>query len=288
MRIGEVARLARVSARTIRHYHRIGALPEPPRTPGGYREYDVADLVRIARIAFLSESGVPLRDVPALLDGGNGSGSGAGGGGGAGSGGDDEARTLTADLDALRAHIDARIERLTIQRARLDVIAERAAAGLPPGLLPAAVARALDACRAEAAGDPALLALLDRERDLLDLLALSADVPTALADSYAAIGRDPARRAAYLDLLAGFHALEGRPVAEAEDEIARLVQTLSADPALRDLCASPSPGATSRGTDAGPDTDGPTAEQLLPDPAQREVVRRALEELAPDAGGTDR
>lgn len=243
MRIGEVARLARVSARTIRHYHRIGALPEPPRTPGGYREYDVADLVRIARIAFLSESGVPLRDVPALLDGGNGSGSGAGGGGGAGSGGDDEARTLTADLDALRAHIDARIERLTLQRARLDVIAERAAAGLPPGLLPAAVARALDACRAEAADDPALLALLDRERDLLDLLALSADVPTALADSYAAIGRDPARRAAYLDLLAGFHALEGRPVAEAEHEIARLVETLSADPALRDLLAPPSPGA---------------------------------------------
>lgn len=282
MRIGEVARLARVSARTIRHYHRIGALPEPPRTPGGYREYDVADLVRIARIAFLSESGVPLRDVPALLDGGSAGESG----GGAGSGGDDDARTLTADLDALRAHIDARIERFTLQRARLDVIADRAAAGLPPGLLPAEVARALDACQAEAADDPALLALLDRERDLLDLLALSADVPAALADSYAAIGRDPARRAAYLDLLAGFHALEGRPVAEAEDEIARLVQTLSADPALRALFASPPPGAPEADTDT--DAVGPTAEQLLPDPAQREVVRRVLEELAPDAGGADR
>lgn len=260
MRIGEVARLARVSARTIRHYHRIGALPEPPRTPGGYREYDVADLVRIVRIAFLSASGVPLRDVPALLDGGP--------------------SPLAADLDALRADIDARIEALTLQRARLDVIAERATAGLPPGLLPAPVARALDACRDDAAGDPALLALIDRERDLLDLLALSADFPAVVADSYVAIGHDPRRRAAYLDLLAGFHALEGRPVAEAEEEIARLVVTLTADPALRQLLAASPPGAD--------DADGPTPEQLIPDPAQREVVRRVLAALAPDSEGADR
>ncbi|MFL0580882.1 MerR family transcriptional regulator [Dietzia sp. 179-F 9C3 NHS] len=265
MRIGEVARLARVSARTIRHYHRIGALPEPPRTPGGYREYDVADLVRIVRIAFLSDSGVPLRDVRAHLD-----------------------SSASTDLDALRAHIDARIQRLTLQRARLDAIAERAAAGLPPGLLPAEVARALDACRADAARrpDPAeLLALIDRERDLLDLLALSTDFPEVLAESYARIGSETARRAAYLDLLAGFHALEGRPVADAEDEITRLADTLAADPALRVLLASPPPGPDH---DADDDSAGPTPEQLLPDPAQREVVRRVLAAAAADEGGRDR
>ena len=40
MRSGEVARLAGVSVRTLRHYHQIGVLPEPHRRGGGYRDYD--------------------------------------------------------------------------------------------------------------------------------------------------------------------------------------------------------------------------------------------------------
>lgn len=39
MRSGELAELAGVSVRTLRHYHRIGLLPEPPRTSAGYRTY---------------------------------------------------------------------------------------------------------------------------------------------------------------------------------------------------------------------------------------------------------
>ena len=46
----ELAELAGVTVRTLRHYHQIGLLPEPPRSTGGYRRYNVSDLVRLLRI----------------------------------------------------------------------------------------------------------------------------------------------------------------------------------------------------------------------------------------------
>ncbi|HJC30199.1 MAG TPA: MerR family transcriptional regulator [Candidatus Dietzia intestinipullorum] len=257
MRIGEIARLAGVSARSIRHYHRLGVLAEPPRTGGGYRDYAVADLARIARIAFLSGSGVPLREIGALLEGSD--------------------ADPAADLAALRDGIDQRIADLTRQRERLDVIARRAAEGLPPGLLPESVTRALDFCRADAAGDAELSALLDREHDMLDLVALQGDFPEALSRSYSALAADPERRRAYLDMLAGFHRIEGRRPAAVESEIATLVDSLLADADLRALVAGAPPDA-GESADASP-SDGPTLEQLLPDPAQREVLRRTLTAL---------
>ncbi|WP_260615593.1 MerR family DNA-binding transcriptional regulator [Microbispora sp. KK1-11] len=42
MRIGELAALAGVSTRTVRHYHHLGVLPEPP------VRYDEKRLVRLA------------------------------------------------------------------------------------------------------------------------------------------------------------------------------------------------------------------------------------------------
>ena len=280
MRIGEVAQIVGISARSIRHYHRLGVLAEPDRTSGGYREYGVADLARIARIAFLSSSGVPLREVATLLEAETG-------GAGDSDGGDpakhDPAADPTADLAAIRDGIDEQIAQLTRQRDRLDVIAQRAAAGLPPGLLPEPVARALETCRAEAAGDPELAALLDRERDLLDLVGLSGAFPDALAASYVAIGADPGRRRAYLDMLAGFQRIEGRRPADVEPEIKRLVDALLSDADLRALVSGPPPAsdhpAASSEPDRPADRTGPTLDQLLPDPAQREVLRRTLTAL---------
>ena len=256
MRIGEIARLTGVSARSIRHYHRLGILDEPARTPGGYRQYDVADLARIARIAFLSDSGVPLREIGSLLEPGP--------------------RDPATDLDALRAGIDDRIAELTRQRRRLDVVAERVAAGLPPGLLPEPVSRALDVCRADAADDPGLVALVDRERDLLDLLALSgAEFPAPLVSSYTAMADDPGRRRSYLDLLTGFHQIEGQPPWRVEHEIARLAGALVSDPDLRALIAGSGVDDHRPATAAAE----PTLDQLVSDPAQREVVRRVLDAL---------
>ncbi|MCD2262891.1 MerR family transcriptional regulator [Dietzia aurantiaca] len=282
MRIGEVAQIVGISARSIRHYHRLGVMAEPARTTGGYREYDVADLARIARIAFLSSCGVPLREVAALLEAETGGASTSGS-----NGGDpaphEPAADAAADLAAIRDGIDEQIAQLTRQRDRLDVIAQRAAAGLPPGLLPEPVARALETCRAEAAADPELAALLDSERDLLDLVALHGDFPGALAASYGAIGADAGRRRAYLDLLAGFQRIEGRRPADVEPEITRLVDALLSDADLRALVAGPTPAADSPTPSSEPnrpaDRTGPTLDQLLPDPAQREVLRRTLTAL---------
>lgn len=276
MRIGEVAQLTGVSARSIRNYHRVGALAEPARTPGGYRSYTVADLVRVAHIAFLSSSGVPLREVSAILDA-----DGHRKRGGSESPADTGLSGAMADLDALRAGIDQRIADLTQQRRRLDLLAERFAAGLPPGLLPREVSRALDLCRAEAADDPDLLAVIRHEHDLLDLLALSgADFPDPLVRSYTAIAEDSDRRRAYLDLLAGFHRLEGRPPAEVGGEVERLAELLAADPDLRALVVGSAAVDPPNSQETGTGDVGPTLEQLIPDPAQREVVRRALDMLS--------
>lgn len=48
MKIGELARLTRVSTATIRYYESIGLLPTPARAPGNQRRYDQSDVQRLA------------------------------------------------------------------------------------------------------------------------------------------------------------------------------------------------------------------------------------------------
>ncbi|MFF2013544.1 MerR family transcriptional regulator [Streptomyces sp. NPDC058195] len=69
MRIGEMAALVGVTTRAIRHYHRIGLLPEPARRANGYRVYGVRDAVVLARVRRLTELGLGLDEVrDALAD----------------------------------------------------------------------------------------------------------------------------------------------------------------------------------------------------------------------------
>ncbi|MFD7024998.1 MerR family transcriptional regulator [Promicromonospora sukumoe] len=68
MRIGQIARIAGVTVRTLRHYHQIGVLPEPARAANGYREYDTADLLRLIRVRRAAAAGVPLDRVADVLD----------------------------------------------------------------------------------------------------------------------------------------------------------------------------------------------------------------------------
>lgn len=68
MRSGELARLARVTVRALRHYHQVGVLDEPSRGSNGYRSYEVHDLVRVLRIKRLASLGIPLEKMPDLLD----------------------------------------------------------------------------------------------------------------------------------------------------------------------------------------------------------------------------
>lgn len=69
LQVGEVARLAGVTVRTLHHYDRIGLLRPSRRTASGYRTYDAGDLARLQRVLAYRELGFGLDDVARLLDG---------------------------------------------------------------------------------------------------------------------------------------------------------------------------------------------------------------------------
>jgi DNA-binding transcriptional MerR regulator len=60
LRIGEVAGLLGVSTKTVRHYHKVGLLPEPERSESGYRLYTAADVLRLHRARRLQALGFSL------------------------------------------------------------------------------------------------------------------------------------------------------------------------------------------------------------------------------------
>ncbi len=66
--IGRLADEAGVSIDTVRFYERRGLLPEPERTPSGYRSYSDEDIWRLRFILRAKELGFTLREVAELLD----------------------------------------------------------------------------------------------------------------------------------------------------------------------------------------------------------------------------
>ena len=68
MRIGEAAEAAGVAAQTIRFYERRGLLPQPPRGPNGYRDYDASVLNRLAFIRSGQAAGLTLVEVASILE----------------------------------------------------------------------------------------------------------------------------------------------------------------------------------------------------------------------------
>jgi len=101
VRSKEVAELVGVSVRTLRHYHQVGILPEPSRGSNGYRSYELSHVARLLRIRTLAELGVPLEQMPDLLDS-------------PGTGTNDE---LLAELSQ---QLEQRIARLQDQLRRVD------------------------------------------------------------------------------------------------------------------------------------------------------------------------
>lgn len=66
--VGELARLAGVTVRTLHHYDRIGLVQPSERTSAGYRSYDAPDLERLHQVLVYRELGFPLDEVATLLD----------------------------------------------------------------------------------------------------------------------------------------------------------------------------------------------------------------------------
>ena len=141
MRSSEMARLAGVSVRTLRHYHQVGVLAEPERSSNGYRHYDVHDLILLLRIRRLAALGIPLERMAAIID--------------------DPGEDADVLLDDLDRELADQMDRLGSQReviARLR--AERTAPDLPPEL-----ARFLSVFTA--AGLSPELARFDRDQTVL-------------------------------------------------------------------------------------------------------------------------
>ncbi len=70
LRIGEVAKLAGTTPRTIRYYEEIGLLPAASeREPGSHRTYAEADVERLTELLRLKDLlGVSLEELRALVD----------------------------------------------------------------------------------------------------------------------------------------------------------------------------------------------------------------------------
>lgn len=141
MHSGELAKLAGVTVRTLRHYHQIGILDEPERSHNGYRSYDVHDLIRVLRIKRLASLGIALEKMPELLD--------------------DAAESSEELLNELDGELAAQVDRLVAQREMIAHLRQHnASPDLPPELAPFLAAFA-------AAGVSPKLAKFDREQSVL-------------------------------------------------------------------------------------------------------------------------
>ena len=68
MKIGALAKSTNCKVETIRYYEKIGLIPEPARTDGGYREYRDAHLRRLVFIRRSRELGFTIEEIRALLN----------------------------------------------------------------------------------------------------------------------------------------------------------------------------------------------------------------------------
>ncbi|MEV5597156.1 MerR family transcriptional regulator [Streptomyces sp. NPDC052496] len=265
MRIGELAGIVGITTRAVRHYHRTGLLPEPPRQPNGYREYSLRDAIELARIRRLTELGLSLDEVKDVLA-------------------DDAGKDLIEILTELDADLARQEEAIRQRRARLARLFEQAErTGRLPDEAPvspelAAIFDDMDRASAllpgpesaMAAKERQLLALLetgspDGDRGWLDAMMLSfrAD-PAAMRRAYAVYAR--------MDELA--EAAEDDPRVE---RTARAIVDSIPDEALRAM--------TIPDDDDARDGDG-FAGAFFEDfaPAQAAAVLRAIELLKERAG----
>ncbi|MEV6026407.1 heavy metal-responsive transcriptional regulator [Streptomyces sp. NPDC052036] len=67
MRTGELAAVGGLTAKTVRFYEQAGLLPEPSRTPGGYRDYPPQAAHRLAFIREAQAAGLTLAEIRSVL-----------------------------------------------------------------------------------------------------------------------------------------------------------------------------------------------------------------------------
>jgi MerR family mercuric resistance operon transcriptional regulator len=65
--IAALAKASRVHLETVRYYERIGLMPKPARTAGGYRSYGEEHVRRLSFIRRAREMGFAIREIKELL-----------------------------------------------------------------------------------------------------------------------------------------------------------------------------------------------------------------------------
>lgn len=67
MKIGQAGAASGCHLETIRYYERIGLLPRPPRTAGGYRDYRHEDVERLQFVTRGRDMGFSLEQIRSLI-----------------------------------------------------------------------------------------------------------------------------------------------------------------------------------------------------------------------------
>ena len=250
MRIGEVAELVGTTTRAIRHYHRIGLVPEPPRRANGYREYGVDAVLHLLRVRRLVRLGVGLDDAHTLLR-------------------EQDERSPREVLQALDDDLAQQQARLQARRERVRALLAEASQDDPlqhPDLV-ALVAELHAAFPGSTAA-----ALEHQALDLISHLAPE-QLPAVLAE-YRAVLADPERLARARDVDRRFAGLADRSPDDAEVEAVARLLLASAEP-------------LTAGADGEQDARSALALELLTDalaPAQRrclELVTALVQDSAP-------
>jgi DNA-binding transcriptional MerR regulator len=133
MQIGEVARKIGVATSAIRFYEESGLLPEPNRTPSGYREYDPSVIDRLTFIRAGQAVGLTLAELKEVL--------------GIRDRGETPCTHVAALIDLRIDEIDQRIKDLRRLRRDLTVLAGEAAVFDPTDCPPESVCRILTGAR---------------------------------------------------------------------------------------------------------------------------------------------
>ncbi|BDU00869.1 MULTISPECIES: MerR family transcriptional regulator [Nocardia] len=258
MRIRELADTVGITTRAVRHYHRIGLLPEPPRQPNGYRRYSLRDAVELARIRRLTELGLSLDEVRDVLA-------------------EDAGKDLVEVLVELDADLARQEASLRQRRARLAQLLRQAEEGgglsADAPVSPALAALFDDMARACAGRPGPEPAMAVKERELLALLETSAPIGDGWLDGMVrALRSDPAAMTRAYEIYAQLDELSGVPEDDPRvEEAARAVVGSMPDGMLEALRV---PG------DQQPETTGGNgfAEAFFADfaPAQAAAMRRVI------------
>lgn len=110
--IGQLAAYAGVTVRAVRHYHRMGLLPEPERDASGYRRYGAMAVVSLIKIRTLATAGVPLSQIGQLLQA--------------------DPPAFAEAVQRIDSHLRDEIERLETSRKQIAQLAAGDSLALPP------------------------------------------------------------------------------------------------------------------------------------------------------------